>query len=276
MRHEVLHLKDYFSVLGDGGCDPTLTTYLPDITDEMKDTEQTRPALLILPGGGYYFVSSREAEPVALNFLTQGYRVFILNYSVYPHHFPTALREVASAMELIHQNAEEWRVDTSRIAILGFSAGGHLAGHYSNIYDCDDIRSVFPDSKPVKAAVLCYPVISGLPEHRHEKSYIHLSGHNPPTEEDIQNFSLNNLVSEKTPPTFLWHTRTDNLVPVMNTLLYAQALAKQGTPFSVHIYPYGPHGLATADSLTKGFVPDNVAMVHDWMEEAMRWLSFTL
>lgn len=276
MLHDVIHLKDYFPFLGNDGCDPTLTTYLSDVIGDMKDIQGSRPALLILPGGGYYFVSAREGEPIALNFMTKGYRVFILNYSVHPHRFPTAIREVAAAMELIHTNAEAWNVDTCRIAIMGFSAGGHLACHYSNCYDHPQVRDCFPDSKPVNAAVLCYPVITALPEHRHVKSFIHLTGNNPPTDEDIENYSLNNLVSQKTPPTFLWHTRTDTTVPVMNTLLYAQALALQGIPFALHVYPFGPHGLATADHLTKPEIPENVAQVHGWMEEAAEWLSQTL
>ncbi len=276
MRHEVFHLKDIFPFLAENGCDPILTTYLPDITEEMKITEQSQPGLLILPGGGYSSVSPREGEPVALNFLNKGYRVFVLKYSVKPHPFPTAIREVAAAIEFIHANAAQWDVDDQRIAIMGFSAGGHLAGHYSNCYDCQEVRAVFPDSKPVNAAILCYPVITCDPSHRHSGSFINLSGHLEPTPEDIQKFSLNNLVSDKTPPTFLWHTRTDDTVPVMNTLLYAQALAQQGTPFAVHIYPFGDHGLSTADKLTCRSLSSQVAIVHDWMDEASAWLSFIL
>ena len=276
MLHQVIHLKDHFAFLGNDDCDPTLTTYLYDTPWDSKDVQQPKPALLILPGGGYYFVSGREGEPVALNFMAKGYRVFVLNYSVHPHRFPTAIREVAAAMELIHANAEVWNVDTARIAIMGFSAGGHLAGHYSNCYDHPQVRDRFPESKPVNAAVLCYAVTTALPEHRHIKSFIHLTGNNPPTEEDVEKYSLNNLVSEKTPPTFLWHTRTDTTLSVMNTLLYAQALAVQGTPFALHIYPFGPHGLSTADQLVKSEIPENVAQVHGWMDEAALWLSQNL
>lgn len=276
MLHQRIHLKDVFPFLGENGRDPVLTTYLPEITQEMRQTEQIRPALLIIPGGGYYFVSSREAEPVALNFLTKGYRVFVLNYSVKPHTFPVAIREVAAAMELIWEKSQQWAVDTSRVAILGFSAGGHLAGHYSNRYDCKEIRDVFPDSKPVKATVLCYPVITADHEWRHTKSFLHLSGSEVLTSDIIAAFSLNNMVSEKTPPTFIWHTREDKTVPVMNSLLYAQALTQYGVPFSLHIYPFGPHGLSTADYMTHRDDPTNTETVHQWMDEVAYWLKEVL
>lgn len=276
MVHEVISLKDYFPFLGENGCDPQLSTYLLDITPEMSATEQMRPALLILPGGGYYFVSSREGEPVALHFMAKGYRVFVLRYSVYPHAFPIAIREVAAAMELIHQNAEAWCVDVNRIAIMGFSAGGHLAGHYSNCYDCKEVRALFPESKPVKAAVLSYPVITADPRWHHLKSFLHLSGKKELTEDTIENLSLDRLVSEKTPPTFLWHTREDKIVPVMNSLLYAQALTEHNIPFALHIYPAGPHGTSTNDCLTRADIPENQARLHFWMEEAEHWLVNTL
>lgn len=276
MIHECLHLREVYPFLGENGCDPVLTTYLPANPAEVVRFEEKRPGLLIIPGGGYSMVSAREAEPIALNFLMDGYDVFVLTYSVKPNTFPTAIREVAAAMEVIYANAEAWRLDPHRIAILGFSAGGHLAGHYSNCYNCPEVRKVFPESKPVQAAVLCYPVITGDPAHRHKGSFVSLSGHAEPTEEDIHKFSLNELVTENTPPTFLWHTRTDKTVPIMNTLLYAQALAEHDVDFSVHIYPFGAHGLATVDGQTNKAVLPEAALANGWMEEARKWLRVTL
>jgi acetyl esterase/lipase len=273
MLHEVIHLKDRFPFLGANGCDPTLSIYVPQNHFD-KTTDYIRPGILICPGGGYHFVSKREAEPIALKFLSEGYNTFILTYSVHPHTFPTALREVAAAMELIYENAEAWLTDTDRVAIMGFSAGGHLACHYSNCYDIPEVREVFPDSKPVQAAVLSYPVITGDVKYRHKGSFVNLSGHEEPTEEDIEKFSLQNRVTEQTPPTFLWHTRTDLTVPIMNTLLYAQALAEHGVPFAVHIYPQGAHGLATADSVTnKTELSAGTAHASDWLDAAKKWLK---
>lgn len=136
MRHEIFHLKDFYRELGKNGCDATLTTYLPDNLPEMGRIDERRPCLLICPGGGYEFCSKREQEPIALYFLPNGFNVFILKYSAAPNRYPTQLREVAAAMELIYKNADAWHCDTNRIAIMGFSAGGHLAAHYSNVYSC--------------------------------------------------------------------------------------------------------------------------------------------
>ena len=276
MRTEVIHLKAHFSFLGENDCDPTLTTYLPYNMTEMKRQDQKRPSILICPGGGYHDVSQREGEAIALNLLPKGYNVFVLTYSVKPHEFPTQLREVAAAMELIHANADEWNTDKNRIAIMGFSAGGHLAGHYSNCYDIPEVREVFPDSKPVQASILCYPVITADARYWHAGSFKNLSGHEEVTQEDVEKFSLERRVTENAPPAFLWHTRTDNAVPVMNSLLYAQALAEHGVPFALHIYPAGKHGLATVDDQTNGALEPEVAHAHDWLDALMKWLKITL
>ena len=105
MRYEILHLKDFFPALGENGRDATLAAYLPDNLTEMGRDNEAHPSLLICPGGAYCFCSQREAEPIALHFLPEGFNVFILYYSVHPYRFPAQLCEVAAAMELIHKNA---------------------------------------------------------------------------------------------------------------------------------------------------------------------------
>lgn len=274
MRCELIHLKDRYAFLGKDGKDPTLEIFLPR-NYEGRET-QKRPCILLCPGGGYRFVSPKEAEPVALQLCSAGFNVFVLTYSTAPHCFPTQIREVAAAMELIHANGEGWNCDTQRIAIMGFSAGAHLSAHYTNRYDCPQVREVFPDSKPVQASVLCYPVITADPAFRHNGSMEKLSGHIPVTEADVEQFSCEKLVSEKTPPTFLWHTAADATVPVNNSMLYAQALAAHKIPFELHIYPYGKHGLSTADLTTNDEIPTEAAYVSDWLPALKQWLRATL
>lgn len=275
MRNLIISLKETFTQLSEQENTSALTAYLPDNLAEMGRQGQKRPCLLICPGGAYAFCSQREAEPVALNFLPEGYNVFVLNYSVVPSRFPTQLLEAAAAMELIYSHADDWHCDVSRVAIMGFSAGGHLAAHYSNCYDWPEVREVFPDSKPVQASILCYPVISTDPAVAHMGSFENLLGHSPLTPEEAERFSCHLQVTAHTPPTFLWHTSTDEAVPVMNSLLYTQALAGWKVPFELHIYPSGGHGLATVDHVTNGYLDSAAGHAVDWLEEAKKWLRIT-
>jgi len=276
MQHRVIELKTYFPELGNNGCNPTLTLYLPYNSVEMNRQNQKRPNILLCPGGGYRFCSEREAEPIALHFLPEGYNVFMLNYSVAPNTFPTQLREVAAVMELIYQNADEWNADTSKIAIMGFSAGGHLAAHYSTSFDCPEVREVFPESKAVNASILCYPVITADPTCSHLGSFRNLTGKPEIDQSDVEKFSCELLVTEKTPPAFIWATATDASVPVISSFLYAQALSANKIPFELHIYPAGKHGLATSDDQTNGPLTPEVAHTHAWLEAMMKWLKITL
>ena len=271
MKIETVHLKAAYPFLGEDGKDPTLTVYVQHNAIAGKTN---RPAILLCPGGGYSNVSPREAEPIALALLPMGCNVFVLTYSVKPFGFPTQLREVAAAMELLHKNAEDWSIDPQKIAIMGFSAGGHLAAHYTNAYDCPEVREAFPDSKPVQASILCYPVISAESACGHMGSFRNLTGETDPfSRECIGKYSCDLLVTESTPPAFLWHTAADTVVPVVNSLLYAKALAERKIPFALHIYPHGPHGLATVDGQTNGTLQPGIEMAHTWLPELKSWLN---
>lgn len=272
MRCFTVSLKEHFAFLN--GSEAVLEAYLPYNMTEMCREHQRRPCVLICPGGGYAMCSQREAEPVALQYLKEGYNAFVLWYTVAPKHFPHALREVAASVELIHRNAEAWNCDESLVAILGFSAGGHLAALYSNAYDWPEVREVLPESKPVQASVLCYPVISADPAVAHMGSFECLLGHLPLTTEETERFSCDRLVRDTTPPAFLWHTSEDNCVPVQNSLRYATALAGHHVPFELHIFPYGYHGmsLCTRETLD-GEITPGMQHAQCWVEESCRWLK---
>lgn len=272
MVHKTLELKSYFEFLGKNDSNPTLDIYLPYNMVEMRRENQKRPCMLICPGGGYGMCSERESEAVAVHFLPEGFNVFILKYSTAPHRFPTQIREVAAAMELIYEKADEWNCDTEKIAVMGFSAGGHLAAHYSTMFDCKEVREVFPESKSVNASVLCYPVINANAGTAHMGSFINLLGHEPQNQEDEEYFSCDKQVKPSTPPAYIWHTAEDDCVPVKNSLLYADALAENGVPFELHIFPFGGHGLSTCDKETIDGMTPVYQYNSAWLNDLKKWL----
>ena len=272
MKYEKLHLKEYYDFLGQNDADPVLEIYLPYNMTEMNRQNQKRPCMVVCPGGGYWACSQRESEPIALHFLPEGFNVFVLTYSTTPHRFPTAMREVAAVMELIYKNADEWNCDTEKVAIIGFSAGGHLAAYYSNMYDCKEVREAFPESKAVNASLLSYPVITADPKVAHKGSFENLLGHYPEGEE-LEYFSCDCQVDENTPPTFIWHTAEDTCVPVENSLRYATALTRNKVPVELHIYPFSYHGLSTCDKQTIDNLDKNIIYNSAWLDNAKKWLK---
>ena len=221
-------------------------------------------------------MSQREAEPIAFHFLPEGFNVFVLLYSVAPHHYPAQQCEAAALIELINQNADIWHCDTGRIVLMGFSAGGHLAAQYATSYDSSTIRTVIPNSKPVQATVLGYPVITADPKWTHQISMTALTGKAHCSSEDLYLFSCEKHVRADTPPTFLWHTAEDECVPVMNSLLYSQALAANHVPFELHVFPQGEHGLSTSDRQTIHNAGEVHQYDHIWLDCVKSWLNVTL
>lgn len=272
-----INLKDEYAFLGEDGRNPTLTCYLPYNLVEMGRADEMRPSMVVCPGGGYGNCSEREAEPIALKFLNWGFNVFVLRYSCAPHRYPVQLREVASVFEMIYKNATEWHCDTEKIGIIGFSAGGHLTAHYSNAYNSDAVREVFPESKKPNFSVLCYPVISADESFAHRGSFINLLG-TYPEGDDVAKYSCDKMVSENTPPTFIWHTTEDQAVPVKNSLVYATALADNKVPFTLRIYPYGVHGLSTVDHLTldDDRLDSKTLLASTWLDEFKKWFDQTI
>jgi acetyl esterase/lipase len=269
MIHRTMPLWEPGTYPGEGedGFQPTLATYV-------LDGPEARGAVLICPGGGYFFTSNREAEPIAMRFAAAGFQAFVLYYSVAPRRHPQPLLDLARAMTLIRERAHEWRVDPGRIAVCGFSAGGHLAAslgvHWGKAY-LRETPGIQADLIRPNALILCYPVISRGP-NAHQGSFINLLGEEAAPELSGE-LSLECHVSRNTPPAFIWHTFDDPVVPVENSLLFASAMRAQGIPFELHVYPSGPHGLslATAETEEPGMgVHPHVAT---WLMLCVQWLE---
>ena len=274
MRYEVFDINiDYQTInVDNGGFQPKMSVYLPDNYPEIQ-IDRKHPTVVICPGGGYAMTSAREAEPIALRFAAAGCNAVVVRYSCVPARFPAALFELSYAVAKVRENAQEWNVDTDRIAVCGFSAGGHLAASFSTLWNRDFVKEYFDyqggENKP-NGMILGYPVITSG-EHAHGGSIENLLGEKTADPILLELVSAEKQVSSDTPPAFIWHTFDDACVPVENSLVLAQALAKEKISTELHIYPKGPHGLALASRETGDFAV--VPECQNWIDMAIRWLK---
>lgn len=259
----------------DGSAQDThMTIFIHQYTSEVKIDR--RPTVLILPGGAYGWKSPREGEPVALELLTMGCNAAVLQYSTEPTHFPIALREVAAAMEILHQHAAEWHIDEERVAVLGFSAGGHLAASYACYWNRPEYSkdaSVDVVYGPA-ALILGYPVITADERYAHRGSMENLLGEDYGRPDAMEMVSLERQVGPQVPRTFIWNTVTDNSVPAMNSILFTQALMEAGVSVEFHMYDRGAHGLALATKETAE--PDKEREQYEcasWIDLLETWLG---
>lgn len=247
----------------------TLTSYTLDIFNETG--RRKSPAVIISPGGGYYKIAEKEAEPVAVRFAAHGIQAFVLDYSVGKVPFPIALLELSKAVAFVRENAFEWDIDPENISICGFSAGGHLTASLGVHWNSDLIKntlSLTDEHKP-NSMILCYPVITSG-EYTHEGSIINISD-DEGCFSDM--FSLENHVSKDTPRTFIWHCADDDVVPVENTLFFAKALSKNKINFEAHIYPFGGHGLSLCDETTSYTLQEHNEKCSEWFIKAVNWIK---
>lgn len=238
------------------------------------------PALLVCPGGGYQGLSEREGEPVALEFLARGYQCFVLEYSCAPTRFPAQLLEAAAALRYVRSHAAAFDVQAQRVGVMGFSAGGHLAGMLATLWDAPELQKELGHTQDLRPDALClaYAVISThLPDMA--QCFVHLLGQEASAAQ-MQRLSLETAVRPDMPPAFVWHTAADQLVPVQNSLLFANAMAAAGVPFELHVFPKGGHGLSLATSLTADRVDAAYGAVSPyaarWAQWCAKWLAQTL
>jgi acetyl esterase/lipase len=245
-----------------------LGEFVPTLTPVLLPGDTPRGLVLVFPGGGYSGRAPHEHRPVAECFNHFGFHGAVLDYRT-ANSCPTPLglgpwEDAQRAVRLVRLFAADWHVKPDKIAVLGFSAGGHLCAWAATRFSAGDPGAAHPadrlSGRP-DAAIPCYAVISAG-SFGHAGSIQNLAGQ-APTPEQIEFFSNERHVTAQTPPMFLWHTANDGGVPVENSLCMAQALRDAKVPFALHVYPSGNHGLGLAA---------NAPLVKSWPELCAAWL----
>ncbi len=229
----------------------SLSPYILDKSPEMPLSD-LRPAVVVIPGGGYQALSDREGEPIAMAFAAMGFNTFVLRYSIGEYAaFPNPLVDLMKAMKIIHDRAAEWNTNPDKISVVGFSAGGHLVaslGVYWNNEEILKTAGVKAEEAKPNALILCYPVITSGNKKEPGTIATAAKGHEEP--DIFDKLSLEKHVGPHTPPCYICHTFFDSVVPVENSLLFANALAANNVAFELHITQDGVHGLALGDHVT--------------------------
>lgn len=216
----------------------------PSIKPFLINDGEKHPAVLVIPGGGYGLVCERtEGTPIARKFNELGYHAFVLDYRTAPNRFPAPQLDAMRAMKIIRANADIWDVDADWIASCGFSAGGHLAGSLGML--CDNLDASDGDeadkfSHKPNVMILCYGVLA-FEDWSHLGTQENLLGEN--FADIADKYSLPRLVNDQTPPAFVMHTVSDQLVPYRNSLVFADAMAKHKRPCELALYYWGAHGM---------------------------------
>lgn len=240
---------------------------------------ERRPAIIILPGGGYQYIADSEDEPVIYHFLTKGYSCFSLHYSVGDKSvYPIPLYELFKTIAYIRQNAIDWGIDSDAIAVCGFSAGAHLAGLGATQYHIESVQqelNLEEDSIKPNAAILCYPITNVTKLNDENPKRIASWGmmlKNVDIRADVVAY-----VSDKMCPIFLWHTRTDGIVPVSQSIELIEKMYINNVKFESHIFGEGYHGLSTNDVLSnyKGAIQNGIIVpnVELWINMCSKWIN---
>ncbi|TFH24129.1 MAG: alpha/beta hydrolase [Bacteroidia bacterium] len=246
---------------------PDIAVFLP------SKKNATGEAVVICPGGGYQILAyDWEGSDIARWLNSEGIAACVLKYrlpgsksNIVPHKSP--LMDAQRAMRMVRAHAEKWNIDTGKVGIMGFSAGGHLASTLSTHFDAGDPTSTDPveqESCRPDFSVLVYPVISLAADFTHKGSGIALLGEDPDPE--LLRYYSNELqVNEETPPAILIHSDDDKAVPVENSIVYYEALRANGVTSELHIYPYGGHGYSLA--IGQGHLST-------WPDRVIEWIKY--
>ena len=272
MESKTIDLYEYFNIPRKGATAGYLATYLRTPSLEIK--AKLRPAVLVMPGGAYLFVSDREGEPVALSFVEKGYCAFLLKYST-NSSYPTPLIEACMAMVYIRENADKYGIDSTKVVAVGFSAGGHLTGMLATMSGEQEVKDALGEryslAKP-DAVVLSYPVITTEEQYTHWDTRRIISGDGMVPYDKL---SIENRITADSVPAFIWHTMDDDAVPVENSLYLASAYRKVGVPFALHIFEKGIHGLSLCNEevFDSEEIYNSFEHVEKWFDLALDWLK---
>lgn len=278
------------------------TSYLMDNSEEIE-AERKHPAMIICGGGAFMGISDREKEPVALYFLNHGYQCFVLDYnteSAGNGRYPIPVYDLAKMILTIRLNADKWNIAPDKVAAIGFSAGAHLCAclstQWHEKYLTDKLR-VNSDLLKPNAVILGYPLVDYIYEMEHlendegkdippasmpmskteaAKRAVNAGVGEDVTKEMFRNASPFYRITQETCPTFIWHTATDELVYVGQSLRYAEKLSDCKVPFELHIFESGVHGLSLANEQSGGgttFIEKDVSI---WPELAIKFLDRNL
>ncbi|MBE6758218.1 MAG: alpha/beta hydrolase [Ruminococcaceae bacterium] len=242
---------------------------IPAIIPYLPEEKKSDAAVVIFPGGGYGCrAADHEGDQFARFFNEAGITAFLVEYRVFPHHFPSPLLDARRAVRFVRAHAAEYGISVDRIAVMGSSAGGHLAAitaTYAGEEPIEKPDTIDRENGIPNAQILCYPVICAPAADgiAHVGSYQKLLGDAPLVSADAVDPAKN--VTDQTPPAYVWHTADDNVVNVINSYTYATALRNHNVPLEMHIFPHGPHGLGLGA---------NEPYVRPWADHLLRWFGW--
>ena len=244
---------------------PTLTPFILPTEKDENGNDIKRGCVIVCPGGAYQFRADHEGAPVAELMNKNGISSFVLNYRLNPYYDEEILGDVKRAIRYVRYHADKFGIDPEKIAVLGFSAGGHLstlaATHYDyGLEDGDEIDKV--SCRP-NASIPCYPLVTFDERYTYNGITKLFFGKTEGLGDLPDKYSGENCVRDDNPPMFMWHTSDDPAVPVENSLVMGMALSKKKIPFEVHVFDHGAHGLGLGE---------DVPGVKEWGRLAVDWL----
>lgn len=252
---------------------------VPKITAYIPDNKTNDGAVVIFPGGAYVGRAMHEGEGYALALNKMGFVAFVVDYRVSPHRFPAQLLDARRAVKFARYYAEKYGIDKNKIAVMGSSAGGHLAALASTYFDDIDVDieqdEIEKEDFIPNAQILCYPVIrllgKGIAHFGTGQNLLGMEKHAMCGED----FQPDMIVNEKTPQAFIWHTASDEGVSVLNSYVYASALRKLKIDAEMHIFPHGRHGLGTCvGDINKTEEFKILEHNRQWTELLENWLNY--